>query len=261
MILNVQELGFFYRNHSVLQKIAFEVNHSEIVAILGPNGVGKTTLLKSLARLLRPSQGQVLFEGRDVWTQTAQQTARHTAVTGQNEICDWPLAVEEAILLGRSPHRGALLPFTAEDRRLATRALERMHLGPLRTRPVTQLSGGEWRRVMLARALAQQPRALLLDEPTAQLDLKHQIEILSHLRQLAHEDNLVIVVTLHDLNQAAQFADCLALLSGTGLAACGPARDVLSSEILSRTYDLPIQVVNHPLYEIPWVIPLVTGGG
>ncbi len=256
--LEARELTCGYDNHTVLHQLSLEARPGQILALLGPNGAGKTTLLKSLGRLLRPQHGRVLLQGHDVWRQSAMDAARQISLTPQNETCDWPLTVEEAVLLGRSPHRGWILPFTAEDRRQVDDALARLQLSDLRTRPVTQLSGGEWRRVMLARALAQQPRALLLDEPTAQLDLKYQVELLSHLRTLAHRDQLVVIVTLHDLNQAAQFADRIALLAAGHIVAIGNVAEVLTEEILSRTYGVRVQVLAHPLYKIPFVVPLVT---
>lgn len=254
--LEAKHVTCAYGSSVVLRDLSLVALPGQVLALLGPNGAGKTTLLKALGRLLRPKDGEVLFEGRDVWRQSSMQAARQTAFTPQNETCDWPLTVEDVVLLGRSPHRGWLLPFTDEDRRVTDEALERLHLGPLRTRPVTQLSGGEWRRVMLARALAQQPRVLLLDEPTAQLDLKHQVELLAHLRTLAHRDQIVVIVTLHDLNQAAQYADQIALLAGGKLVAFGSSEEVLTAEILSETYGVPVQVITHPLYKIPLVVPL-----
>jgi len=254
--LEARQLSCGYGNQIVLDQLSLSARPGQVLALLGPNGAGKTTLLKSLARLHRPDQGTVLFHGQDVWRGSAGQAARWMAVTPQNESCDWPLTVSEAVLLGRTPHRGWLVPFGSEDYRLADEAMARLQLEPLRERPITQLSGGEWRRVVLARALAQQPKVLLLDEPTAQLDLKYQLETLEHVRHLAHDDGLVVILTLHDLNQAALYADQVALLGGEGLAAIGTAREVFLAETLSAVYGVPVRVVSHPIYDAPFVVPI-----
>lgn len=254
--LEAQHLRCGYPHHVVLDQLNIDAHPGQVLALLGPNGAGKTTLLKALARLLRPDRGQVLFQGHDVWQRSARQAAQWMAVTPQNELCDWPLTVKEAILLGRTPHRGWLSPFSSEDQRLAEAAMDRLRLGPLSDRPITQLSGGEWRRVVLARALAQQPKVLLLDEPTSQLDLKYQLETLRHVRHLAHDDGLVVILTLHDLNQAALFADRVALLGEEGLVAIGNVREVYTPETLAAVYGLPVEVVSHPKYDVPFVVPI-----
>jgi iron complex transport system ATP-binding protein len=254
--LESQHLRCGYGSHVVLSELSLVAEPGQVLALLGPNGAGKTTLLKALARLLRPERGHVVYRGQDVWRESARQAARWMAVMPQNESRDWPLTVQESVLLGRSPHRGWLVPFMAEDYELADAAMTRLQLGPLRERPITQLSGGEWRRVVLARALAQQPEVLLLDEPTAQLDLKYQLETLQHIRHLAHDDGLVVILTLHDLNQAALYADRVALLGGEGLVAVGTAREVFTAETLAGVYGIPVKVVSHPVYDAPFVVPL-----
>ena len=254
--LEAREVSCGYGKQVVFDQLSLSAEPGQVLALLGPNGAGKTTLLKSMARLHRPHRGKVIFQGKDIWQAAARQSARWMAVTPQNESCDWPLTVHEAVLLGRTPHRGWLVPFTTEDYRLADEAMARMQLELLRERPITQLSGGEWRRVVLARALAQQPQVLLLDEPTAQLDLKYQLETLHHVRHLAHDDGLVVILTLHDLNQAALYADRVALLGEGGLVAVGTAREVFTPETLAAVYGLPVKVVSHPVYDAPFVVPI-----
>ena len=169
----------------------------------------------------------------------------------------WPVTVEQAVALGRAPHRGWLLPFTAKDKAAIRRALEQTGLGNLRERLVTELSGGEKQRVVLARVLAQEPQVLLLDEPTSHLDLKYQSEILGLVQRLAHQQWLTVVISLHDLNLAALYADRLALLGAGQLLAVGPPAEVLTAERLTQVYEVPIVVTRHPLYSTPLVMPAI----
>jgi iron complex transport system ATP-binding protein len=253
--LEAQGLVCRYGDRKVLHKLTLAAAAGEVLGLIGPNGAGKTTLLRALARLLRPHLGSVLLQGHDVWKMSPRDVARHTAISPQSEVRDLPLTVTEVVLLGRTPHRGWIAPFNDEDRRVASDAMERLELIELADRPVTQLSGGEWRRVVLARALAQQPRALLLDEPTSQLDLKHQVQILLHVRQLAVVDQRVVIVTLHDLQQAALCTHRLALLHRGKLAALGTPHEVLTSEIIGQVYGIEVTVVAHPVHGTPLVVP------
>jgi iron complex transport system ATP-binding protein len=255
--LEARRLTCGYGRRRVLEALSLAAQAGEVLVLLGPNGAGKTTLLRALARLLPPQEGQVLLYDRDVWTLPPRLAAREIALMPQSERRDWPLTVEECVRLGRAPHRGWLLPYASEDRRIVEEALQAAELLELRERPITELSGGEWRRMALARAVAQQARVLLLDEPTAGLDLKYQAEMLRLVRGMAVDKQLVVVLTLHDLNQAALYGDRLALLARHELAALGPAEEVLTAERISRVYGVPVAVMPHPVYQTPMVVPLV----
>lgn len=254
--LQAAELTCGYGPRTVLDRLRLEARAGETLAILGPNGAGKTTLLRALARLLRPSSGGVRLFERDLWSYSTAEAARNVALAPQSESRDWPLTVAEAVRLGRAAHRGWLLPFRHEDETATGEALACTGLADLRDRPITELSGGEWRRVILARALAQETRVLLLDEPIGGLDLKYQAEILTLVRRMAHDRKLVVVLTLHDLNQASLFADTIALLGEKSLEAVGPPRQVLTSDRISRVYGIAVSVVEHPVYGVPLVAPI-----
>ncbi|MBM3999926.1 MAG: ABC transporter ATP-binding protein [Planctomycetes bacterium] len=255
-ILETRDLTCAYDRQVVVDHVAFRARSGEVVTLLGPNGAGKTTLLRALARLLPPRSGHVLLDDRDIWSMAPRAVARLAALGPQNESRDWPLTVREAVRLGRVPHRGWLSPFNGEDQAIVDESIRRLDLGDLVDRPVTQLSGGEWRRVVLARAIAQQPRVLLLDEPTSQLDIKHQLDVLSHVRKLA-SDGLAVIVTLHDLNQAVACADRMVLVHGRRVVADGPPESVLTAERIADVYGIRARVLPHPVFGTPWVVPLI----
>ncbi len=255
--LEMQNLTCAYDGRSVLENLCLAARPGEVLALIGPNGVGKSTLMRAMARLLRPSRGRVLLAGRDLWRTAPRDVARQLALAPQASGTQWPVTVEQAVALGRAPHRGWLLPLTAQDRIATDRALEQTGLSSLRDRRVTELSGGEQQRVVLARVLAQEPQVLLLDEPTSHLDLKYQSGILGLVHRLAHQEGLTVVISLHDLNLAALYADRLALLGERQLLAVGPPAEVLTPERLTKVYGVPVIVTSHPLYGIPLVMPAV----
>ena len=244
-----------YGKHLALREFSIEVQAGEVLALLGPNGSGKTTALRSLARMLKPRQGKVLLQDADIWNQSSGAVARQLAMTPQVERRDWPISVEHAVLLGRTPHRGWFLPYNSDDRRQADLAIKQCGLDTLRERAVTELSGGEWRRVVLARTLAQQPSTLLLDEPLANLDLKYQHELLRFVRSLVKDDSISVVVTMHDLNTAAMFADRIGLLSDGQLIALGTPTEVCTADHIAKAFDVEVIVAKHPVFDTPLITP------
>ncbi len=255
--LEGQNVTLSYNGHAVVQDVCLAVHKGEVLGLIGPNGAGKTTLLRAMARLLRPRTGAVLLDGQDMWAIPSRQVAQRLALAPQTESGSPPLTVEQAVMLGRAPHRGWFLPLSASDHAAIDRALERTGLLSLRERPISKLSGGEQRRVVLARALTQEPDVLLLDEPTAYLDLRYQTETLELVRDLAHHDGITVVITLHDLNQAALCADRLALLAQGRLLGVGAPEAVLIPSLLSEAYGVPVTVASHPVYKTPMVIPIL----
>ncbi len=239
----------------VLAAVDLDVPAGTVLALLGPNGAGKTTLLRTLARLLPPRGGTVLLDDEDVWDRGRSWTHRRLAVVLPDDPGGARLTVEEVVRLGRAAHRGWWLPMTAEDDEAVARALELTRLMAMRHRTVDALSAGEWQRVTLARSLAQEPRVLLLDEPTAHLDWSFQIEILDLLDRLAREEGLAVVVSLHDLNQASTWADRIALIAEGTLLTEGTPEAVLTPEILARVYNCPVLVDRHPVSGAPMVLP------
>jgi iron complex transport system ATP-binding protein len=214
----------------------------EWLALIGPNGAGKTTLLRAIARLV-PFTGSIALDGRSTAELHRSELSRSIAVVPQEPSTPGWMTVAEYVLLGRTPHLGPLAKEGARDREAATRALERLDLLDLRERRLGTLSGGEKQRAVVARALAQEARVVLLDEPTAALDIGHQQQALELLDALRAESALTLVAAMHDLTLAAQYADRMLLIDGGRVVAEGTPRDVLTEEAIARHYGASVDVV------------------
>jgi iron complex transport system ATP-binding protein len=235
-----------YRGRQVLHDVSLEVAPGELLAVVGPNGAGKSTLLKVLSGVLEPWSGVVKLEGRPLREFDRRAVARRVASLGQESNSAFAFTVMEMVLMGRAPHLGALRLESARDVGIAREAMERFDLLALAARAINEISGGERRRVFLARVLAQQPQVALLDEPTAFLDLKHVAEIFSRLAQLRAERAMAVVATLHDLNAAALYADRVLLLKDGRSVGCGSAEDVLTRDNLRMVYETEVYVGRNP---------------
>jgi len=236
----------------VLDGVDLTVRAGELVALLGPNGAGKSTLLGALAGDLRPGSGAVRLDGRDLSTWAPRDLARRRAVLPQHTAVSFPFTVQEVVAMGRAPWAGTSAE--DEDGERVERAMEACDVGHLRGRTVPTLSGGERARVALARVLAQATDALLLDEPTAALDLHHQELVMAQARRHADAGGAVLVV-LHDLTLAAAWADRTCLLDRGAVAVDGPPREVMTEDVLSGVYGCPVEVVPHPRTGHPLVVP------
>lgn len=224
----------------VVSDVSFEVERGELVALLGPNGVGKSTLLRTVLGLRDPLSGTVTLDGDDVTTLERTDVARRLGYVPQSESGGLPSTVFETVLTGRKPHT-SWRP-TEEDRAVVGEVLAAVGIDDLAMRPLTDLSGGQRQQVRLARALAQRPAALVLDEPTSSLDLRHQFDVLDHVARLADE-GLAVLFALHDLELATRYADRLVFLAdGEVVAVGGP--DVVTSELVAEVYDIRARVVD-----------------
>jgi len=250
-----EELFCGYSSRTVLENITLEIEEGSILGLIGPNGAGKSTLLNTLARMIKPQKGKIILAGKDLWKISSREAASTMAFTPQDTGNTLPLTINQFVQLGRAPHRGWLLPLTAEDKKVIDDALSKTGLLGLRDRHITELSGGEQQRAALARVLAQEPEILMLDEPTSHLDIKYQTEILEMVADLAHNHRISVIISIHDLNTAALYSDKLALIGKGGIAAYGTPEEVLKEDILSDIYDTPVMVTNHPLFDTPMVMP------
>jgi len=245
-LLRLDSVSCAYDGVTVLSGATLEVRPGELVVVAGPNGSGKTTLLRAAARSLEPRAGRVLLDGRDLYRETtAAAAARAIAVVPQDATVDFEFLVEELVLMGRHPHLGRFDVESDRDRAAARLAMERTGTSPLKDRPVTELSGGERRRVLLARALAQEAKLLLLDEPTAHLDLHFQVETLRIVRSHVAAGGAAVAV-LHDLNLAASVATRLVLLKEGRVAADGPPNELLEERRLKEIFGPEVIVRSHP---------------
>lgn len=244
IVANQLVLG--YNGRSVIKGLSLTAEPGEMLGLIGPNGAGKTTVLRALTGLLSPNQGSVLIDDQDVQKLSASAKAQTIGMVPQGEAQVWPLSVEEVVSLGRAPHRGWLMPFSSTDRAAVDKALELTGLFELRGRSIDKLSGGERQRVMIARALAQEPDILLLDEPTANLDVQQQILLLELVRQLASEGKLIAVMAIHDLALAARYCDRLLLLFNGRDYAVGPPEAVLTSENMRAVFGVEAELYRDP---------------
>lgn len=240
-----------------LDGVRMDVPEGSLYAVLGPNGSGKSTLMKTMLGVLRPDRGRALVDGKDATAWSRRDLARAVGVVSQAESIAFPLTVRELVGMGRYPHLGPLGAEREADRAAVLRALRACDVEELAARDVTTLSGGELQRVRIARALAQEPRALVLDEPTASLDIRHEMAILELLRASADAGMTVLVVT-HGLDLAARFADRMLLLARGCVAAEGEPARVMRSEVLEAVYRWPVAVHRDPSTGTPRVTPLAS---
>ncbi len=256
LALEILNVRCGYRAAPVLHGVTFVVGAGQFLGVVGPNGSGKTTLLRAISRALAPLGGRVLLSGRDVLGLAPRAVAREVAVVSQDPPADMGFTVEQFVLLGRLPHLGRLEPEGPRDWEAARSAMVRVGVERLAGRRLGELSGGERQKVALARAFCQAPRVLLLDEPTAHLDINHQVEVMDTLDTLRREDDLTVLAVLHDLNLAALYCDRLLLLAGGRIDAAGPPEAVLTEERLRRVYGCPVRVGRHPVTGTPLVLPV-----
>jgi len=253
-MLNIQNLSVSYSSRRVLHDVSLDVQSGEVLALIGPNGAGKSTLIRAVSGVV-PCRGHVRTNGDDFASLSTVQRARYIATVPQAVTLPPAYTVWETVLFGRTPHLGFLGQPSQKDEEIARQALQRVSALPFAERRVGELSGGEQQRVLLARALCQSTPILLLDEPTAHLDLQYQVGLLELVRELAHRDQLAVLVALHDLNLAAHYADRIALMVAGDIKALGSAKDVLQHDLIREAYCLPVQVVKHPFLDIPLVLP------
>jgi len=254
MILEVAGVSCAYDGTDVLADVTLRVEPGQFVAVAGPNGSGKSTLLRAMSRVLRPRLGSALLDGRDLYALPARESARAIGVVPQESLLDFEFTVEEVVLMGRAPHLGRFQSEGERDRVVVREAMERTGTWDLRARSILELSGGERQRVVLARAFAQEPHVLLLDEPTAHLDLAYQVQILRLAKSLRDEKRTAVLATLHDLNLAAAYADRLVLLSKGKVAAAGTPKEVLVEPTLRSVFGADVTVRAHPDTGAPLVL-------
>ncbi|BBO87859.1 ABC transporter ATP-binding protein [Desulfosarcina ovata] len=251
--IDIHGLCYAYSGIPVLQDLTFAVERSAFFVVIGPNGSGKTTLLKTLAGLQSPSNGEILMGDRPLAQIKRGQLSRQLAYVAQTSDDDCPFTVRELVLMGRAPYLGVLGIEGQADLDIARQAIEFVGLSHLAERPVRHLSGGERQRAQIARAICQQPELILLDEPTAALDLAHQVRVMGLLADLKTKRGTTVLMISHDINLAAMYADRILLLVKGHIAACGTPAQVIDEKILCRAYDCHLKVDGSPCGSWPRV--------
>jgi len=258
MNLSVRALSLAHGARTVIDRVSFEIGSGEMVAIVGPNGGGKSTLLRGMSRLQRPTGGHVLLGETDIRALRPREVARTLAILPQSPGAGTDLTVRELVWRGRYPHQGILQRATRADAEAVDWALHSADVAQFAERALGSLSGGERQRAWIALALAQQPRVLLLDEPTSFLDIAHQVEIMRLLRRL-HGEGMTVVAVLHDLVLAGRYADRIIAVRQGRIEADGPPAAVLEPATLERVFNIPMVVLKDPETGLP--IPIPRGGG
>jgi len=242
MELRILDLSFSYDSVNALQKLSLCVKEGEILGVIGPNGSGKTTLIKCINRKLKAKIGAVLVDDKNISQMTHKEIAKNIGVVPQISSITFPFTVFDIVMMGRYSHIGRLSTENINDEFIVNRCLELTGIKHLTDRLITEISGGEYQKVIIARALAQEPKILLLDEPILHLDINYQIEILDLVKNLTREKKLTVVMVLHDLNLAARYNDKTVLLKRGKIYASGKPENVIGIENIREVYGIEVEI-------------------
>jgi iron complex transport system ATP-binding protein len=252
-IIKLEQIGFRYNEHWVLKDVSFEVEKGEFIGIIGPNGSGKTTLLKVIDGILMPQEGDIWINSTPMNNLKRGNLAKIISVVPQESLMIFPFTVQEIVLMGRAPHLGKWRFEGETDFRIAHQAMEMTDTLSLADRSTNALSGGERQRVLIARALAQQPQIMLLDEPTAFLDIKHQIDFFDLVKTLNKDQALTVIAATHDINMASLYCDRIILLRSGSIHCTGSPDEVISESNIKEVYKTNVTVDRNPVTGQPRV--------
>lgn len=253
-MIKVEQLSQSFHERSVLENISFEVKHGEFFGIIGPNGSGKSTLLRLLSGIDPVKKGSVELEGRPTSAYSRKELARWLAVLQQDALPPVGFTIREVVEMGRYPFQNWLGEDIAEAEQLIEAIIRKLNLEPLVERTIERLSGGERQRVALAKVMAQQPRLLMLDEPTTFLDIGYQVQMMDYIREWQRESQLTVVAVLHDLNLAAQYCTRLMVIHNGELAAIGTPDEIITSKLITEVYGTEPIVLQHPANQAPQIL-------
>jgi len=256
MYFGFQNITVGYAQKTVLEQVTLEVCCGEILCVIGPNGCGKTSLLRTISRMLRPSTGHVEYRDKPIHVYSRKQLAKKIAYLPQVHVALPDVDVKTLVSYGRFPYLSRTQKLTAADTAVIQSVLSRTQLLTLQDRPLSTLSGGERQRARIAMALCQQPEILVLDEPTTHLDIHCQIELLELVKELNQDTGMTILLVLHDLNLAAQYAHRLALIEKKRISAVDVPHNILTAENLKRVFHIDSMIQKHPVYGCPYFLPL-----
>lgn len=254
--LEAARLDLGYGERKIVRNLSVEIPTGQVSVIIGANGCGKSTLLRGLARLLTPSAGSVLLDGRSIATMPSKEVAKIMGLLPQAPTAPEGITVADLVGRGRYPHQGWFRQWTPDDDRAVAEALAATDIVDLAGRPIEEMSGGQRQRVWIAMALAQETDLLLLDEPTTYLDLTHQIDVLDLLTDLNRRRGTTIVIVMHDLNLACRYADHLIAMCDGQIVSEGKPADVITAETMDRVFGLRAQIISDPVSRTPTIIPI-----
>jgi iron complex transport system ATP-binding protein len=256
VVLNVDGIECRYGSVKVLENVNLTVKEGDFLGILGPNGSGKSTLLKSISRVLKPHKGAILLDKTDVYSMKSVELAKHMAVVPQESNIGFNFTAMDIVLMGRNPHMKRFDMETEKDMVIVKKAMTQTNTWQFADRPLNELSGGEKQRVIIARALAQEPKVLLLDEPLTHLDMINQIEIMDLVRDLCEKEHLIVLAVIHDLNLAGRYCSSAILVKNSTIYAAGSLEQVLTSENIKTVFNVNAVVKKSPVTNSPYIIPL-----
>lgn len=239
MNIKVDDLNITLEKNNILKDINIEVDNKEVVGIIGPNGSGKSTLLKCIYRVLKPNDGAILLDNIDIKDMSVKESSKRLAVLSQHNNYNFDFTVKDIVLMGRSPHKKFMERDNKDDYDIANEALKKVDMFEFKDRYFQSLSGGEQQRVILARALAQQPQCLILDEPTNHLDIKYQLQLMRIVKGLGIE----VIAAIHDLNIAAMYCDKIYVLKDGEVIKYGKPKDILTQELIKYVYEVDAEVI------------------
>ncbi len=252
-LLKVENLNGGYEKNDVLGNVSFDVGKGEFLGIIGPNGSGKSTLLKLITRVIYPTSGNVLFEGKNIYKIKLKELCKKIAFVSQDTVINFPFSVWEVVLMGRIPYLNRMQAETKQDFLIAEKSLAQTKTGNLKYKIINQLSAGERQRVIIAKALTQEPALLFLDEPTAHLDIGYQAQIMALLKELNAKVNLTVVMVLHDLNLASEYCNRIILLNNGTILGNDIPEVVLTQENMLKAYKADVQISKNPSSLKPWI--------
>lgn len=256
-IISIDSLWFKYDKENILEDINININQGSFISIIGPNGSGKTTLLKNMVNLLTPTKGSINLFKKDIKNIKYKDLAKKVAVVHQSNNIGYNFSVEDVVMMGRFPYLKRFQSETSKDYEIAEKAMKNTGIFDLKDRSILNISGGEMQRVMIARALVQEPEILVLDEPISNLDLKYQVGILNICKELNKKENLTVICILHDINLASRYSDNIILLKDGKIHSLDKPNNVITKKNIKEVYDIDVDVKNIENTDIPYIIPYI----
>jgi len=252
MKLKVRDVEFGYTSVPILKDVCIELAESEVLGVVGPNGAGKSTLIRCIDKILKPQRGSILLDGRDINEMRLMELAKRMGYVPQSTSQIFPATVFDTVLMGRRPHLG--WRSSEKDEEKVLDVLQMLNIENLAMRDINELSGGQQQKVFIARALVQEPDVLLLDEPTSNLDIRHQLEVMEIITSIVREKKISAIMAIHDLNLASRYADRIVMLNGGTIIDAGDPSSVLTPENIKQVYGVEAVVRNES--ERPFIVPI-----